>query len=408
MNLSVGIIGLPNVGKSTLFNALLKKQQAFVANFPFATIEPNVGVVPVPDERLEKLAEIVAGVSTSEESDVSLRSALPPSEVSRMPPIVPAIVKFVDIAGLVKGANEGAGLGNKFLSHIREVSIIAHVVRAFEDPNVIREGSLDPKSDYETINTELILADLATISKIKDQKSNIQIKNQKETAYKLFNGLNKGIPAREVQLTEEEQKLSKQFFLLSAKPEIVVLNVSEEDYTEEKIPEVISKYSKLLYSVIAIPSLSREKQSQGLRGIASSPSTPRNDMVVISAKIEAELAELSEEEQKQYLEGLGLKESGLERLIRKAYETLGLISFLTAGEKEVRAWTIKNGANAVEAAGEIHTDFMKKFIKAEAVSFDDFVEYGGWKKARGKGKTRIEGKDYVMKDGDVVEFKIGQ
>lgn len=373
MNLSVGIVGLPNVGKSTLFNALLKKQIAFVANYPFATIEPNVGIVPVPDSRLEKLAEIVAGISTSEESDVSLRSTLPPSEVTRIPPIVPAIVKFVDIAGLVKGASEGAGLGNKFLSHIREVSIVCHVVRAFEDDNVVREGSSDPKSDYETVQTELILADLQTV-----QNSKLKTQNFSD---KILAELNKGIPVRDIALTDEEKELND-LQLLTAKPEIIVLNVSEKDYSEDKILEVIKQYSQVL-------KLREEK------------------FVVISAKIEAELAELSEVDQRQYLKDLGLQQSGLERLIKKAYQTLGLISFLTAGEKEIRAWTIQKGTTAIAAAGVIHTDFIKNFIKAEIVPFDDFINLGGWKKAREVGKTRFEGRDYIIKDGDVVEFKIG-
>jgi hypothetical protein len=391
MNLSVGIVGLPNVGKSTLFNALLKKQQAYVANFPFATIEPNIGVVPVPDERLEKLAEIV-----ERDSSTSL------GMTRKKPPIVPATVKFVDIAGLVKGAAEGAGLGNKFLSHIREVSIIAHVVRAFEDENIVKEGSVDPKSDYEAIQTELILADLETLGKLKTTKkpsilSSIDGKKQ-EVLDKINDSLNRGVSVGDMGLLQEEKELIKGLFLLSAKPEIIVLNVSESDYTRERMREIIKKYSKLISPVIAIRQLA-EKQSQSLE--------ENDNIVAISAKIEAELAELSEEEQKQYLKDLGLEASGLERLIKKAYETLGLISFLTAGEKEVRAWTIKKGANAVEAAGEIHTDFMKNFIKAEVVSFEDFVGYGGWKKARKKGKTRLEGRDYVMQNGDVVEFKIG-
>src|SRR3989344_2225918 len=371
MNLSVGIIGLPNVGKSTLFNALLKKQIAFVANYPFATIEPNVGIVPVPDERLEKLAEIVE------------RDSLTSLGMTGKRPPVPATVKFVDIAGLVKGASEGAGLGNKFLSHIREVSIIAHVVRAFEDVNIIKEGSVDPLSDYKTIQTELILADLSTISKIKDSsfaKATADRQKSKELAEKLFNALNKGIPAREVQLTDEEQELSKQFFLLSSKPEVIVLNVSEQALKDAE--QITQNYTELL-------GVSIEK------------------LVVICAKIEAELAELIEEEQGQYLKDLGLDQSGLERLIRKAYETLGLISFLTAGEKEVRAWTINKGIKAVDAAGVIHTDFIKKFIKAEVVSFEEFVKNNGWKQSRELGKARMEGRDYVMQDGDVVEFKIG-
>lgn len=367
MNLGIGIVGLPNVGKSTLFNALLKKQTALVANYPFATIEPNIGVVAVPDARLTTLAEV-----TKEEE-----------KMSTLPPIKPAVVKFVDIAGLVKGANEGAGLGNKFLSHIREVSVIAHVVRAFSDENIIKEGSIDVKTDYQTIQTELMLADLSTVIKIKDVKPKTPIKGIKEAATKIYQGLNQGIPCRDIQLTDEEKEAADTLFLLSAKLEIVVLNVSEPDYSEANTPKIIDQYSKLL-------GVSKEK------------------IVVICAKIEAELSELSEEEQKEYLINLGLKESGLERLIKKAYETLNLISFLTAGEKEVRAWTIEKGAKAVEAAGVIHTDFIKNFIKAEVISFVDFVAYRGWKKAREKGKARFEGKDYIVEDGDIIEFKIGR
>ncbi len=393
MNLSVGIVGLPNVGKSTLFNALLKKQQALAANYPFATIEPNVGIVPVPDERLEVLADIVVAESIGHlggaHSVTPEESLLPPSEVSkRRPPIKPAVVQFVDIAGLVKGASEGAGLGNKFLSHIREVQIIAHVVRAFADEDVIKEGSVDPKTDYETIQTELIIADLQTIenSKLKAQSSKQQLKTQNEAIGKLSEILNKGIPARDAQLTDEEKDAVRNLFLLSKKPEIIVLNVSESDYNPKAIEEITQKYKEMLNQV----------------------QHDKNDnMIVICAKIESELSELSEEEQKQYLKDLGLEQSGLERLIQKAYETLGLISFLTCGEKEVRAWTIKRGTNAQNAAGVIHNDFMQHFIKAEVISFADFVAMGGWKKARELGKARMEGRDYIMKDGDVVEFKIG-
>jgi len=366
MNLSVGIVGLPNVGKSTLFNALLKKQTAFVANYPFATIEPNVGIVPVPDERLEKLAEI-----TKIEA-----------KMTELPPIKPAVVNFVDIAGLVKGASEGAGLGNKFLSHIREVSIIAHVVRAFEDENIIREGSVGPKDDYEAIETELILADLQSIQQAQSKVKRFAKESEKTAIEKLYKGLNEGKRASEIILTPEEQEFANTFFLLSAKPEIMVLNVAESDYSEEKIKSVIDEYAKSL-------------------------SIDKNKIIVICAKIESDLAELSEEEQKQYLADLGVKESGLQRLIKKAYEALGLISFLTCGEKEVRAWTIEKGMKAVDAAGVIHTDFTKKFIKAEVISYPIFVEDNGWKKSRELGKARLEGRDYIMQDGDVVEFKIG-
>lgn len=366
MNLSVGIVGLPNVGKSTLFNALLKKQAALAANYPFATIEPNVGVVPVPDERLEELAEI-----TKNENNMS-----------SLPPIKSATVEFVDIAGLVKGASEGEGLGNKFLSHIREVKVIAHVVRAFEDKDVIREGSIGVKEDYETILTELILSDLATLSKINEKTLRMD-KVFSSAVEKLKKHLDTGLPARTALLDEKEIEATKELSLLTNKPEIIVLNVTEDDYNEVKFEEIINTYSSAF-------SISKE------------------NFVIVSAKIESELAELGQEDSKNYLKELGVEKSGLERLIQKAYEKLGLISFLTCGEKEVRAWTTKKGSNAVEASGEIHTDFMQKFIKAEVVSYSEFIENGGWKGSREKGKARFEGKDYVMQDGDVVEFKIGR
>jgi GTP-binding protein YchF len=366
MNLSVGIVGLPNVGKSTLFNALLKKQQALAANYPFATIEPNVGIVPVPDGRMNRLAEI-----TKEEE-----------KMTGLPPLKPATVEFVDIAGLVKGASEGAGLGNKFLSHIREVSVIAHVVRAFADENVIREGSVSPEEDYTTIVMELMIADMQSLEKQKESKAVKTDKAKLAVIEKLLAGLNADKAVRDIALTDEERELTKDLFLLSSKPELTVLNVSEDDYTPEGIAAVTEKYAALL-------------------------NKPKEAMVVICAKIESELAALSDEEQKEFLGELGLQASGLERLIQKAYTTLGLISFLTAGEKEVRAWTIKNGTNAQYAAGEIHTDFIKKFIKAEIVPFADFTENNGWKRSREHGKARLEGKEYIMKDGDVVEFKIG-
>lgn len=363
MNLSVGIVGLPNVGKSTLFNALLKKQQALAANYPFATIEPNVGIVAVPDNRLNKLAEI----TKSEE------------KMSELPPIKPATVEFVDIAGLVKGASEGAGLGNKFLSHIREVSVIAHVVRAFTDDNIIREGSSDPESDYAVIQTELILADLQSAT---NHEAKSKIQGEKDLFKGVIDDLNAGIPVRQMKFREEEAELVRPMFFLTSKPEIIVLNVSEDEYESDRNERMINKYSNLLVK-------------------------PKERFVVICAKIEEELAALTDSEQIEYLENLGFSKSGLERLILKAYENLGLISFLTAGEKEVRAWTIKKGMNAQLAAGEIHTDFMKKFIKAEVVSYADFVNCGGWKASREKGKARLEGKEYIVQDGDVIEFKIG-
>ncbi|MBI2033299.1 MAG: redox-regulated ATPase YchF, partial [Candidatus Levybacteria bacterium] len=345
-----------------------------VGNYPFTTIEPNVGIVPVPDQRLEKLAQI-----TKEEE-----------KMGSLPPLKPATVEFVDIAGLVKGASEGAGLGNKFLSHIREVQIITHVVRAFADPlassgqaPILREGAVDPKTDYETIEMELMLADLAAVQLQQSKMKRFQNQSEKDAVDKLFKALSAGIPARDVPLTEEEAAFAKTLFLLSGKLEIVVLNVSEADYTPAVIAKVMQDYSGML-------NISLE------------------NIIVICAKVESELSELSLEEQKEYLADLGLEASGLERLIQKAYEQLGLLSFLTCGEKEVRAWTIKKGTNAQNAAGTIHNDFIKHFIKAEVVSFQDFISVGGWKKAREKGKARFEGKEYIVKDGDVIEFKIGQ
>ncbi len=332
MSLSVGIVGLPNVGKSTLFNALLKKQQAYVANFPFATIEPNVGVVPVPDVRLARLAEIV---KESEKMD-------------QLPPEVPATVTFVDIAGLIAGAHKGEGLGNKFLAHIREVDTIAHVIRAFSDPDIIREGSVNPKDDFEIVKTELDLADY----EMQDRASAKASSGKPE----------QGLP------------------LFSKKPILVVLNVDEEDLKNTSTLE--HKYT-------------------------SEFGIEKDQVVVISAKVEAELAELAMDEQKEYLQALGIGQSGLERLAQKAFKTLGLITFLTAGVKEVRAWTLSAGTPAVKASGVIHTDFISKFIKAEVVKFSDFIEVGGWKKARELGKSRLEGRDYIVQDGDVIEFKIG-
>ncbi len=366
MNLSVGIVGLPNVGKSTLFNALLKKQAALAANYPFATIEPNVGVVPVPDSRLTKLGEV-----TKEEE-----------KMAELPPLKPALIEFVDIAGLVKGASEGAGLGNKFLSHIREVKIISHVVRAFEDPDVIKEGAVDPQADYEVIQAELIIADLQTVEKQRDAKAVKTDAKKKSAVEKLLKGLNEGKAARDISLTDDEAAFAQELFLLSNKPEIIVLNVSEDQYSPEGIAEVTKKFAELL-------------------------NQPEDKLVVICAKIESELATLSDEEAKEYLGDLGLEASGLERLIQKAYDKLGLISFLTAGEKEVKAWTIKKETDAPNAAGAIHTDFTKKFIKAEVISFDDYVTTGGRKKAREVGKARLEGRDYIVQDGDIIEFKIG-
>lgn len=360
-------MGLPNVGKSTLFNALLKRQQAYVANFPFATIEPNIGVVPVPDKRLKKLSQVV---KESENLDF-------------FPPEVPATVEFVDIAGLIAGAHKGEGLGNKFLSHIREVDAICHVVRSFSDPDIVKEGVTDPKSDLQTIETELALADLATLEKQKDPGNTPDKELQKWwlVVQKLKEVVSEGKPARSVVLNEEEQKFAKQLSLLTSKPILVVLNVNEDDLKDAIRHEV---------------------------NFANELDLGPDQVTAISAKVESGLSVLDEGDQLNYLDDLGVHESGLERLIKKSFSALGLITFLTAGEKEVRAWTIKDGFLAPQAAGVIHTDFEKKFIKADCVDFEKFVEAPGWKASRDKGYVRSEGKDYTMKDADVVEFKIGQ
>ena len=384
MNLSVGIIGLPNAGKSTLFNALLKKQVAFAANYPFATIEPNVGIVPVPDARLNELQKIVRDSIASLQNDET------------KPPIVPATVKFVDIAGLVAGASKGESLGNKFLAHIREVDLICQVSRSFTDPEVIHvAGEVDPRRDEKIIETELILADLQTLEKQPEPFGFAQGKPQGKTTLddikrwklilKLKQELNSGNSAHEVITDAQNVELIRDLHLLTMKPVLYIENVSEDQ----------------LSSVI----LSGSEGSSASASLDSSAS-PQNDKIYISAKIESELAALSEAEQKEYLLSLGLKTSGLERLIKKAYEQLGLISFLTAGEKEIRAWTITRGTKAPQAAGVIHTDFEKGFIKAEVISFNEFFALGGWTKAREIGKVRLEGKEYIMQDGDVVEFKI--
>jgi len=366
MALSVGIVGLPNVGKSTLFNALLKKQAAYVANFPFATIEPNVGIVPVPDPRLDELARV------TKESE----------RMVELPPKVPATVEFLDIAGLIAGAHKGEGLGNKFLSHIRETSVVCHVLRVFTDPEIIREGSANPQSDFETVETELKLADLQTLEKQAEPKgttSKDELARWKIVS-KLKEALQKGTPAREVELDEEEQKTARSLSLLTAKPILVALNVDESDLKQSG--ELEEKYS----------------QELGIN---------RNQVVTICAKTEAELADLSPEEQVAYLQEIGVGKPGLEKLIQRAYTTLGLINFLTAGVKEVRAWTIQKGISAQQAAGVIHSDFEKNFIKADVVDFETFVKVGGWQAAREQGKVRSEGKEYLIQDGEVVEFKIG-
>ncbi len=362
-SLKIGIGGLPNVGKSTLFNALLQKQIAFAANYPFATIEPNVGVVEVPNERLPVLAKIV-----------------------RTEKIIPAIVEFYDIAGLVKGASKGEGLGNKFLSHIKEVAAIVHVVRLFEDGDIIHVANkIDALSDIQTVDTELILADLETLSRQHEPKMNAT--KDQLAAYKvvkiLKKKLNEGLPARKIELDDEQKGLIQQLNLLTMKPIFYVFNVSEDQLA--KHTEIEQQINKVL----------KEMNDEGI------------GYIYLCAKLENEIVSFSPSEQKEYLQQFDLQETGLNRLIKKAYEILGLISFLTAGEKEVRAWTIPLGTLAPQAAGTIHTDFEKHFIKADIVAFDDFVSTNGWVKAREQGKVQIVGKDFMMKDGEVVEFKVG-
>ena len=369
MQLSIGIVGLPNVGKSTLFNALLKKQVADAANYPFCTIEPNVGIVEVPDERLPALAKVVNSTK-----------------------IVPAAVEFYDIAGLVKGASKGEGLGNKFLSHIREVAAIVHVVRLFDDSNVIHvNNKVDPIDDIKTVETELILADLETVSKHKVPKHNAE-KEQIQThevAQKIKTDLDRGLWAHQTVLTDEEKHLAKSLNLLTMKPVVYVFNVSEKQLenkaeTEKQIKDIIAALTQ-----------------------TATTKVDNSSYIYLNAKLETDVLGFSEEEQKEFLQQYGLTETGLNRLIKKSYETLGLISFLTAGEKEVRAWTIAKGTSAPQAAGVIHTDFEKHFIKADIVPFKTFIESNGWVKAREQGKVQIVGKDYVMQDNEVVEFKIG-
>lgn len=368
MPLSIAIVGLPNVGKSTLFNALLKEQQALAANYPFATIEPNIGIVPVPDARLEELAKIV---STNT--------------------LKPATVEFVDVAGLVEGASKGEGLGNQFLSHIRETAAICHVIRAFEDTDIIREGSKDPLNDLQVIRLELQLADLATLEKQPQPKGAVdrESKERWEITQTFINAINNGNSVlhaiKNTTLTypkEQIERTAKELNLLTAKEELFVVNVSENQLSEGP-DKLTQQYATLLNIDPA-------------------------QIIVMCNKIESELSSLGDEDREMYLAELGLKQSGLDRLITAAYKTLHLQSFLTAGELEVRAWTIKQGDTAQQASGAIHTDFVKKFISAKVVSYEDFIQHEGWKGAKEVGRVRAEGRDYLMQEGDIVEFMIGK
>jgi len=363
--LSVGIVGLPNVGKSTLFNALTRAG-AEAANYPFCTIEPNVGVVPVPDPRLDALAALYRPRS-----------------------LVPATVTFVDIAGLVRGASKGEGLGNQFLHHIREVDAVAHVVRCFDDPDVSHvEGSIDPLRDVEIIETELILADLETVQRQHERYQKVARSKDRDaelrarTAGKLLEALSAGRPARSVALDDEEQAAARTWHLLTMKPLMYVANVSEADLAD---PMAVPGVQALV---------EHARQVSGAGGEVP--------VVAVSAAIEAELAELDEEDRRAMLAELGVEEPGLHRVIRTAYRLLGLITFFTAGENEVRAWTIRQGTRAAEAAGEIHSDMERGFIRAEVVPVEDLLRAGSWAAAREQGLLRLEGRDYVVRDGDVI------
>lgn len=359
--MKLGVVGLPNVGKSTLFNAITNAG-AEAANYPFCTIEPNVGVVAVPDKRLDELAKIYH-----------------PQKIT------PAYIEFVDIAGLVRGASRGEGLGNKFLSHIREVDAIVHVVRCFEDADIIHvDGSIDPVRDVETINLELILADLETCEKRLEKAQKAARGNDKnaqaeaDLLQRMIEQLQQEKPVRAMEMTKEEQQLTQSFFLLTTKPILYAANIAQEDITRD---------------------------SENVKKLTALAEKDGDQVLTISARIEEELTQLEPEERELFLGEYGLTESGLDRLVKASYRLLGLISYLTAGEPEVRAWTITKGTKAPQAAGKIHSDFERGFIRAEIVAYDDFMKYGSYAAAREHGLVRSEGKDYIMQDGDITLFR---
>lgn len=362
--LQAGIVGLPNVGKSTLFNALTAQEAALAANYPFATIEPNVGVVAVPDERLQVLEKMINAQR-----------------------VVPATVEFVDIAGLVRGASKGEGLGNQFLANIRETHAVIQVVRCFEDDNIIHvEGSVDPIRDIETIQIELALADLASLEKRREKANRSaksgdkDAKRELEIIEKLLPVLEEGRPVRSASLTDDDKEIVKKWFLLTSKPTIYAANVDEG-------------------------SLADPASNPHVKRVMDFAAAENADVVPICAKLEAELVALDEAERDEYLKDLGLESSGVDKMIKAAFHMLGLMSYLTAGEKEVRAWTIPIGTKAPQAAGEIHTDIERGFIRAEIIGYEDLVACGSRKAASEKGLARLEGKEYIMQDGDVVDFR---
>ena len=361
--MKLGIVGLPNVGKSTLFNSLTK-DKAEAANYPFCTIDPNVGIVSVPDKRLQVLTNLYQSQKT-----------------------IPAVIEFVDIAGLVKGASQGEGLGNKFLSHIREVDAIVHVVRCFEDPNIVHvDGSIQPLRDIETIQLELIFSDLEVLERrisktAKAVRADKSLQAEMDFLNRIKETLENGKSVRSLSVTSEESELLKEYNLLSSKPTIYAANVSEDDLADDGASNEM---------VQAVKIFAAEEGSE---------------VFVVSAKLESEISDLDEDEKREFLSELGLQDSGLDKLIHASYSLLGLISYLTAGEKEVRAWTITGGTKAPGAAGKIHSDFERGFIKAEIVSYDDLIACGNYQAAKEKGLVRQEGKEYVVKDGDVILFR---